>query len=129
MIPGSVITGVQLFQGLYRLTALAEIHRPSRVNTETGFTNTWTPIASGIPIGVAEGAQSITALEALRVYGKMGQAIPYIVLLPVGTDVGVADRIYQTTGAGSPRTFEVVGIPNKDESYETLRRVVATVLD
>lgn len=124
MIPADVLSSAQLFQGLYRLNRLGEIHRPTRVTTATGFTSGWAPVAVSLPMGVAQG-QGGQSNEEREIIARLGAVVAFILLVPIDTDVRITDRVYLTTGPESPRTFEVVGVPNRGVSYETLRRVIA----
>ena len=80
-------------------------------------------LASGF--GVAPGPSG-QGQEQQLIAARFGEAVGFYILLPANTDVRPEDRIYQLTPF--VRTFEVLAIPNKQISFETLRRVLGVVI-
>jgi len=121
VIPDSVLTMMRDKQA-ERLVATGEIHRPTRTTTPTGGSAlVWSPVATGLSIGIAPGPSG-EGQEQRLIIERFGAAVGFYILLEAGVDVRPEDRIYQTLPI--TRTFEVVAIPNKDISFETLRRVL-----
>ena len=125
VIPGSVLEMMQAKQ-LERLVALGEIHRPTRVSTPTGgSTLTWLPVVVNLSIGIAPGPSG-QGQEQQLIVERFGSAVGFYIVLPAGTDIRPEDRIYQVFPL--TRVFEVIAIPNKDISFESLRRVLGVVI-
>lgn len=125
MLPDSVLAATRQWQ-LARLDGYGEIHRPTTTPTPTGGQSVvWTPVVTGLRLGVAPGPSG-QGQEQQLIAERFGSAVGYYILLPAGTDVRPEDRIYQTLPF--VRTFEVLAIPNKQISFETLRRVLGVVV-
>lgn len=125
LIPESVLLNMQTKQ-LERLVAIGEIHRNTPTPTQTGgMAPSWSPVATGIAMGVAPGPSG-QGQEQQLIIERFGSAVSYYLLFPAGFDIRPEDRVFQTSPV--VRQFEVVAIPNKDISFETMRRVLGVEL-
>lgn len=124
-IPDSVLAMMQAKQAERRV-AIAEVHRPTRVSTPTGgMTTVWTPVATGVKIGIAAGPSGEDQ-EQRVIIDRFGLGVGFYLVFAAGFDIRAEDRVYQTFPI--TRTFEVLAIPNKDISFESQRRVLGVVL-
>lgn len=124
-IPESVLVMMRAKQA-ERLVAIGEIHRNTPTPTPTGgMANVWSPVATGVRMGVAPGPSG-QGQEQQLIAERFGTAVGYYLLFPAGFDVDVDDRVFQTFPV--TRQFEVLAIPNKDISFESLRRVLGVEL-
>jgi hypothetical protein len=124
-IPAGVLANIKAKQTVSRFTALAEVHRSSQTRTATGGTAiTWTPVATGVAIGIAAGPSG-QGQEQQAIISRFGSAVGFYLLFPAGFDIRDEDRVYQTMP--QTRTFEVIALPNAGISYETMRRVLGVV--
>jgi head-tail adaptor len=94
------------------------VSRPVSVSdSQGGYTQTYSPAGTAAcRVAAVSGSEAVLA-------GRLGAQVGYVVTMPSGTDVRVADRILS-----GGRVFEVTNL-RSGHSWEVVKRMDATVQD
>lgn len=113
-------------QQLTRLVDVCNIQSLVSTTTDTGGSaESWVDRLANIPLGVVGGPAGQDQYQHLF-DDRIGQSSGFWLLFPALTDIRLTDRVVRLTPIS--QTYEILVIPNANESFETMRRAVGVIV-